>query len=81
MLMLLPACQSTECNAAETAGGIVPAMVFPIFPLAQTMTDNGDDTVTVAAEWIVRLAEYRIKIEALEKEYCALKMLYEAKQK
>jgi hypothetical protein len=47
---------------------IVPEISFPIFPLAENMTDNKDGTVTVPAEWVVLLEEYHIRIMETEKK-------------
>ena len=51
--MLLTACQSTQVITVEKV--TVPDIAFPVFPLAEKMTDNKDGTVTVPSEWIVRL--------------------------
>lgn len=55
---------------------VVPELVFPLFPLADNMSDNNDGTVTVSSEWIVRLMEYKIRIEETEQNYTDIKMLY-----
>lgn len=47
----------------------MPEIVFPIFPALSGAVRNDDGTVSVDADWIVRLAEYKIKIEAAEINY------------
>ncbi|MBD5437728.1 MAG: hypothetical protein HDR37_04025 [Treponema sp.] len=54
----------------------VPELVFPIFPALSGAERNGDGTVTVSEDWIVRLAEYRIRIEETEKTYGNLRSLF-----
>lgn len=72
-LTLLQACRSTEI-VVETR---VPLIEFPEFPIADSMTDNKDGTVTVPAQWLVNLEEYHIRIEETQKNYERLKELYE----
>lgn len=73
-LTLLTACASTEIITIEKT--VVPSISFPIFPLAESMSDNKDGTVSVPYEWLVRLEEYHIMIEATEKTYNELKEIY-----
>lgn len=74
-VMLLTACVSTEPIIVEKV--VVPEIVFPVFPLADKMTDNKNGTVSVPSEWIVRLEEYHIKINSTEEYYNGLKEIYE----
>ena len=74
LVMPLTACQSTKIITVEKT--YVPEIVFPAFPLAETMTDNKDGTVTVPSEWIVQLEEYHIRIEEAEKTYEDVLELY-----
>lgn len=73
--MLLTACVSTEPIIVEKV--VVPEIVFPVFPLAEKMTDNKNGTVSVPSEWLVRLEEYHIRINATEDYYNELKDVYE----
>lgn len=73
--MLLTACVSTEPIIVEKV--VVPEITFPTFPLADSMTDNKDDTVSVPSEWLVRLEEYHIRINSTEEYYNGLKEIYE----
>lgn len=53
----------------------VPELVFPIFPALEDSVRNQDGSVTVSAEWILRLAEYRIRMDETElnwREYTRL---------
>ena len=56
----------------------MPEISFPIFPALEGESENADGSVTVPADWIVRLAEYKIRIEETEKNYNDLKALYES---
>lgn len=60
---------------------LVPDLVFPVFPSLDGGKKNPDGTVSVPNEWLVRLAEYRIRIEETEKNYGDIKALYEGKEK
>lgn len=73
--MLLTACASTEPIIVEKV--VIPEITFPTFPLADSMTDNKDGTVSVPSEWLVRLEEYHIRINATEEYYNGLKEIYE----
>ena len=58
---------------------VVPELVFPIFPpLNGAVRNKEEKTVAVPEEWIVRLKEYRIRIEETERNYNELKTLYES---
>ena len=71
-LMLLMSCVSTEYIEKP----FVPDLYFPKFPVLEEYTRNGKD-VNVTEEWILRLAEYKIRIEETEKTYNDIKALYE----
>lgn len=71
LIMLLTSCVSTKIKY------VVPDIDFPTFPLVENISNNGDGTVTVDSDWIVRLAEYSIKIKETEDNYMGIKELYE----
>lgn len=71
---LLTCCQSPRQVVVDRP--YVPELVFPIFPALSGAVRNGDGTVTVGEDWIVRLAEYRIRIEETEKTYGDLRSLF-----
>lgn len=73
--MLLTSCASTKIEYMEKP--VVPSISFPIFPVLTEATRNNDGTVTVSEDWIVRLAEYKIRIEETENNYNEIKALYE----
>lgn len=75
LITLLTSCVSTKTEYIEKP--VVPSITFPIFPALTEAKRNGDGTVTVSEDWIVRLAEYKIRIEETEKNYSDLKALYE----
>lgn len=52
-------------------------MVFPVFPALEGAERNADGTVSVPESWIVRLAEYRLRIAETEKNYVDIKSLYD----
>lgn len=74
-LTLSTGCQSTQVVTVEKV--IIPDIAFPVFPLAEEMTDNKDGTVTVSSEWIVRLEEFRIRYKSTEDFYDGLREIYE----
>ena len=73
--MLLMNCVSVKTEYIEKP--VVPPITFPIFPALTAATRNGDGTVIVNEDWIVRLAEYKIRIEETESNYNDLKSLCE----
>ena len=54
----------------------MPELTFPIFPDLTEAVKNEDGTISVSSDWIVLLAEYRIRIEETEKTYNDLRALY-----
>ncbi len=72
LIMLLTSCVSNTVYKT-----VVPELNFPTFPLAETMSNNGDGTVTVDSDWIVNLAVYSIRIQETENNYREIKKLYE----
>lgn len=76
--MLLTSCQSAKTYIDRP---VVPELVFPVFPELSGAVRNADGTVTVSADWIVRLAEFRIRMDETEKNYNELKALYAGKEK
>ena len=72
LLMLLTSCVSNTVYKI-----VVPDLDFPKFPKADIMNENGDGTITVDEQWIVRLAEYSIRIEETEYNYKELKAFLE----
>lgn len=72
--MPLMSCQSAKIYVDRP---VVPEIVFPVFPALEGATRNDDGTVSVGEDWIVRLAEYKIKIEATETNYRELQNLFE----
>ena len=75
-LTLLTSCISIRTEYVDRP--VVPEISFPIFPALENEVLNEDGSVTVPGEWIVRLAEYRIRIEETESSYSDLKNLYES---
>ena len=54
----------------------VPSLNFPKYPVLEEYERNSNGTVTVPEEWIIRQAEYKIRIEETEKTYNEIKELY-----
>ena len=81
MAMLLTTLLSSCVSNGTREKVFVPDLVFPIFPSLDDEKKNSDGTVSVPNEWLVRLAEYRIRIEETEKNYNDIKALYEGKEK
>ena len=71
---LLTSCISAKIEYIDKP--VVPEINFPIFPALENEVLNEDGSVTVPADWIVRLAEYKIRIEETESNYNDLKALY-----
>ena len=71
---------SQSCRTAEKAVSVerpVPiAISFPKFPELGDATENDDGTVTLDGEFLVRLAEYKFRIQETEESYEKLKELY-----
>lgn len=81
MAILLTTLLSSCASNGTREKVFVPDLVFPIFPSFDSGVKNPDGTVSVSGEWLVRLAEYRIRIEETEKNYNDIKALYEGKEK
>lgn len=65
LLTLLMSCQSVStCH--------VPDLVFPEFPPIE-LAESG---IVVSENWLIRLAEFRIRLEELESSYNALAERY-----
>lgn len=79
--MLLTTLLSSCASNGTREKVFVPDLVFPVFPSLDSGVKNPDGTVSVSGEWLVRLAEYRIRIEETEKNYNDIKALYEGKEK
>lgn len=71
LVMLLMSCVSTRTEYIERL--YVPSINFPIFPELE-LDEKG---ITVSEDWILRLAEYKIRIEETEKNYNEMKELYD----
>ena len=68
-------CRTTNIEYVEKP--IVPEITFPVFPVLSGAVRNKEDrTVSVPEEWLVRLGEYRIRLEETEKTYTELKKTY-----
>ena len=65
-LTLWQSCRSVEAH--------LPPVEFPEFPI---MSDNTGNKVEVPEEWVVRMAEFKIRYEALQDEYERLSELYQ----
>lgn len=74
LIMLLTGCISTTEVVYKP---YVPVLDFPIFPDLEGEERNADNTVTVPGEWIIRMQEFHIYYEELEKDYNDIKALYE----
>lgn len=78
MLLTTPflGCRTTNVEYVEKP--VVPEIAFPVFPvLSGAVRNRKEGTVSVPEEWIVRLMEYRIRVEETEKNYNEIKKIYE----
>ena len=71
---LLTCCQSPRQVVVDKP--YVPELVFPPFPALFGAERNKDGTVTVSEDWVIRLAEFRIRLEELEANYEGMKALF-----
>ncbi len=67
--MLLVGCQSTQIKYIV----IVPELDYPIFPTTDDIVNNRNGTCTVPSDWIVKIKEFHIEYERLEKDYTKIK--------
>lgn len=74
---LLTCCQSPRQVVVDKP--YVPELVFPTFPALSGAERPGDGTVTVSEDWVIRLAEFRIRLEELEANYEGMKALFSDK--
>lgn len=58
LTLLLISCKSTK----------IPVLEFPEFPTMPDVTIT-DDGVLVPGDWLIDLAEYKLRIDMLEKTY------------
>ena len=78
--MLLTSCLSPKKPAESVRiEYFVPELTFPDFPVLTDAVRNNDGTVSVSSDWIVLLAEYKIRIEETEETYNDLRALYKNK--
>ena len=77
ILFFILVAASCKTISVEEKSVIVPPLVFPIFPDLTDAQVNEDGTVSVSAEWIIQLAEYRLKVEKTQSDYEAIKEIYE----
>lgn len=60
-MLPLMSCVTTKSN--------IPLLTFPEFPALPEQVVVSGDNVIVPKSWIVDLAEYKLRIEMLEKTY------------
>ena len=72
--MLLTSCAGGPAPKAE----IFPELTFPDLPKADYMEQSEDGkSVTVDSDWIVRMAEFSLKYDALRQEYLGLRDIWD----
>ena len=71
--MLSQGCQSVK--PVDRYIVIVPSLDFPVFPTSNEgdIVNNHDGTCTVLSEWVVRMQEFHIMYDAIEKDYNDIK--------
>lgn len=82
MLLTTPflGCRTAKVEYVEKP--VVPEIAFPVFPVLSGAVRNREErTVSVPEEWIVRLEEYRIRIEETEKNYNEIKKIHKNETK
>ena len=72
--MLLASCPSARVSPEPR----LPPLDFPEIPRAEVMEPGEDGrTVTVDADWIIRIAEFSIRYDALIEEYSELRDIWD----
>lgn len=80
-MLLLPSCQTTKASSDFCqVQYVVPAIDFPPFPELYGAEETSDGDVNVPKEWILSLADYKIRIEQAQKLYNDLLIIYEERQ-
>lgn len=81
-MVMLSATLLTSCKSSDPVPvykTVITQTDFPTFPRADNIINNNDGTCTVPSEWIVKLAEYSIRIQEIENNYREIEQLYEDK--
>ena len=74
-VMLLASCLTDRIKPVEKP--VLIDLYFPEFPSMPSCTRNADGSVTVSGDYIVSLAEFKIKYEEAMKNYEDLRCIYE----
>ena len=75
LVMLLTSCLTDRIKPVEKP--VLIDLYFPEFPSMPSCTRNVDGSVTVPGDYIVSLAEFKIKYEEAMKNYEEIRKLYE----
>jgi len=75
LVLLLVSCKTVETVNTETV--IVPEIVFPVFPELENARVNNDSTVTISQDWVMQLAEYKIRMQQAVETYNKIRALYD----
>lgn len=71
--MLLASCPSARVSPEP----YLPPLDFPDLPRAEVMEPDPDGkTVRVDADWIIRMAEFSIRYDAVREEYSELRDIH-----
>ena len=70
-------CQSCKTVGTEAQKVVVPEIDFPAFPVLVGSVKNENGTVSVPWIYLIRLAEYKIRIEETENTYRDLRAMYQ----
>ena len=76
MLATLSATLLACCRSPTVERAYLPELSFPPFPPIET----AESGVTVSEDWVIRLAEFRIRLEELEADYADMKGLAETEK-
>lgn len=64
------------CRSAAVERPCLPELPFPEFPPIVTVETG----ITVSEDWVIRLAEFRIRLEELEADYDDLRRISESEE-
>lgn len=69
--------QLTSCAGTRVVERVVcPEILWPAFPVLGRCDFIDEGTANIDRDYLVRLAEYRIRIESEEEKYEAIKAMY-----
>lgn len=75
-MAMLSATPLMSCASPTVEKPYVPELAFPAFPPIET----AESGVTVSEDWVIRLAEFRIRLEEIEADYGEFKKIHDTEK-